>query len=218
LLGNLFGEEERANDINDFYNQQLDTVFDVLDTLDESYPKPTVYNEIPYEGASNYGPSYVDGLCVTAAIDYAQGYNVATDPLSNATMSGYISPEFLLDANPDVIVLWMYGILDSSAGGSTTGYGVYPSTEEVQTVVSAYLERDGWDTLDAVKNGNVFFCNAGLGLGVENFGLLQFMAKCFYPEHFSSLEPSQNLQNFYDEFIPIPLDGTWAYSSGDILG
>jgi iron complex transport system substrate-binding protein len=214
LIGALFDQNERANELNTFYTQQLNTVYDVLDTLDESYLMPTIYNEMPWEGPSTYGTTYV-ATGMAFAIEYARGTNIA-EGATDAWRA--ISPEFLIDKNPDVIVIWMSSQLGSSLGGNLTGYGVYPSTEEMQSLVSAFSARDGWDSLDAVQNGRLHFCFPGFGFSIENFVSLQYMAKWLYPDMFTSLDPYQNLKDFHTEFMPIPADGTWAFCSSDFRG
>jgi iron complex transport system substrate-binding protein len=213
LIGTLVGKEERAENIVNFYNEQLDAVFDVLNSLNTSYPTPTVYLEYPDAGTSNYGQTMVD-MGMSVPLTYARAYNIARDAIGG--YGGTINGEFLLDANPDVIMFCVARTL-SSSGGDLVGFGAYPSTDEVQTIVSAYLERDGWDTLDAVKNEKVYFWCSEVGFSINSFSVLQYMAKWIYPELFTTLDPLQNLQDFYTEFMPIPLDGTWTFSS-EVLG
>jgi iron complex transport system substrate-binding protein len=213
LLGTLLGEEERAADIIDFYNQQLNTVSDVINTLDESYPRPFVYIEYPDAGATNYGLTTVN-YDMALPIIPARGYNVAEGAIIEY---GTINGEYLIDANPEVIMFCSgTGIPEFSDG--IIGFGANPSTEELHVLVSAFLERDGWDTIDAVKNGKVYFWHGGLMVSIENFAIVQYMAKWFYPELFTALDPLQNLQDFYTQFMPIPLEGTWTFSSGEVLG
>jgi iron complex transport system substrate-binding protein len=214
LLGTLLGQPERADELIDFYELQINAVFDVLETVDDAVPVPSVYNEAPNADPRTYGETYLrTGPACT--IEYARGVNIAEGTIASI---GTISGEFLIDANPDIIVLWLYPTMGSSAGGSLTGFGTAPSEEELQTIVSAYLARDGWSSLDAVKNGRVHFCNSVLYFSLEKFAVLQYMAQWSYPELFPDLDPWQNLQDAYTEFMPFPIDGTWTFSSGDVLG
>jgi iron complex transport system substrate-binding protein len=208
LLGTILGQEERANSIIDFYNNQLNAVFDVLNTLNDSYAAPTVYIEWPNTGITTYGVTMVNtGMAIP--LKYARGDNIAEGVV---TKQGILSGEFLVVNNPDVIMFCLNsGDITTSSGSKVIGFDANPSTEEVQSVVTQYLEREGWSNLDAVKNGKVYFWYSGLSFSIDNFAALQYMSKWLYPELFTDLDPLQNLQTFYNDFMPIPLNGTWTF-------
>jgi iron complex transport system substrate-binding protein len=42
------------------------------------------------------------------------------------------------------------------------------------------------------------------------------MAKWCYPDRFSDIDPIKNMKEFYDRFMPIPLDGTWYFNNHEV--
>lgn len=210
LLGTLLGQNERATNIVNFYNQQLNDIFSVFKNLDNSTASPTAYIEWPNAGANNYGPTMVN-MGMAIPLKYARGTNIAEGTI---VKQGTINGEFLISKNPDVIFFCVNSPdLKTSSGESVIGFGAHPSSEELQSVVSSCGGRDGWSNLDAVKNGKVYFWYSGLSFSITNFAALQYMAKCLYPNLFPNLNPTHNLQYFYTEYMPIQLDGTWTFQS-----
>jgi iron complex transport system substrate-binding protein len=209
LLGTLLGEENRASQIIDFYTEQVDTVFNKLATLSNDTTAPTVYIEYPTAGTSTYGMTMVHSG-MSLPIDYACGDNIAEGTI---TRSGTINGEFLIAQDPDIILFCICPALGSASGGDLVGFNAHPTTEQKQALLSEYLQRPGWTDLSAVKNGKVYFWYSGLSFSIENFAILQNMAKWFYPTQFADLNPDANIQEFYTKFMPITFDGTWTFSS-----
>lgn len=211
LIGALIGKEDRADQIIDFYNQQVEEVFSRVEDLDNS-SKASVYIEYPNSGTSEYGMT-MSHAGMAIPIDYIGAKNIADGIVAK---SGQINPEYLIKTDPDVIVFCMVPGTLGDSGGNLVGFGAHPSEDDVKKTIEGYTNRSGWNSLKAVNDGNTYFYYSGLGFSIENFVILQSMAKWCYPDRFSDMDPIKNMKEFYDRFMPIPLDGTWYFNNQDV--
>ncbi|MEA1864722.1 MAG: ABC transporter substrate-binding protein [Euryarchaeota archaeon] len=203
MLGYMLGKEERAQEIVDFYIEHVTEVYSRVDNVDK--PKPKVYVECGMEGPSEYSNTYGD-LMWGALIETCGGTNIAKDVVEGW---GPINPEYLLDANPDVIIITGSYWADNP-GSMKLGY--YADYEESRELLKAFTERPGWDTLDAVKNNRVYSIHHGISRHIYDFAPIQYMAKCFYPEEFEDLDPEENFKEFHERFLPVDCSGVWMMS------
>ena len=75
------------------------------------------------------------------------------------------------------------------------GFNVNP--EETWARIKPYLERAGWDKLDAVKNGQVFAVDHGGLRSIYDYVYVQYIAKSLYPDLFQDIDPVKNLEELY---------------------
>lgn len=200
LFGKITGQEERAAEISAFYQAQVDLVEERLGQVEQ--PKPTVYVECGNKGPSEYGNTYSDKGW-GAVVQKSGGKNIAEGVIEG---SGPMNPEYLLKANPDVIILsgsnWE-GTEDS------VKLGYYAELNDSLERLNKFTERAGWDTLSAVQNQRVYSIYHGLSFRIYNFAGIQAFAKWNYPDTFADLNPSENLQAFHEQFMPVELSGVW---------
>jgi iron complex transport system substrate-binding protein len=211
VLGKLLGKEERADEIVEYYNEQVSLVYDKLKTI--SGPKPKVYFEKSVTGPSAY-ESTSSHAGWALSVEAAGGSNIADGAVKDY---GEISPEYLIKADPDIIVLQGFSYSDDEAGAARTGFGVDLTNETKRKIIMGYVNRAGWSDLKAVKNGNLCVMDGDIGTGIDNFFALQLLAKEFYPAEFEDLAPIENFREFYRRFMPISPEGTWFYSSKDLM-
>lgn len=212
LIGALIGKGDRSDQIIDYYSQQVDEVFSRVKDIDND-SKTSVYIEYPNSGIDQYGIT-MSHAGMAIPIDYSGGKNIADDVIAK---SGQINPEYLIKTDPDVIVFCMVPGTLSDSGGNLVGFGAHPSEDDVNKAVDEYTNRSGWSDLKAVKDGNTYFYYSGMGFSIENFVILQSLAKWCYPDKFSDVDPITNMKEFYDRFMPIPLDGTWYFNNHEVL-
>jgi len=203
LLGKVLGREEKAQELVDFYEEQVNEVYSRLDEIDE--PKPKVYVELGMKGPSEYSNTYGDYMW-GALIEKSGGINIAKGKIERW---GPISPEYLLDANPDVIII-TGSYWPGCPGSMRLGY--YANPEESRELLKAFTERPGWDTLSAVNNNRVYSIHHGLARDIWDFVAIQYMAKCFYPDVFEDLNPEENFKEFHEKFLPVDYSGVWMLS------
>jgi iron complex transport system substrate-binding protein len=153
MLGELTGEEARARGIVQEMQEQVDEITGRLDGLPEGNA-PVVYYELNTPMKTTGPGTFTDGL-----IKLAGGVNIAAhEPVRYPILSS----EFIVEKNPDVIVIVSYGA----------------SIEELKS-------RAGWDRINAVKNNRVHkidthlvTCNPRVVKGLRKF------AKWFHPQLF----------------------------------
>jgi iron complex transport system substrate-binding protein len=191
MLGYVFDKEERAQEIMDFYTEQIDKVYSRLDEV-EGKPKLKVY--IEWNKWRTLGNT-MDGKLV----EKIGGINIAKEVVKEW---GEISPEYVLDAKPDVFII--------SATSKALKMGYYaPKPEELRESMKEYCDRPGWDTLSFTKNQRIYAHNHGLGRHIYDFVVVQHFAKCFYPEEFDDLDPEENFKEFHERFLPVDYSGVW---------
>ncbi|TQD25915.1 ABC transporter substrate-binding protein [Methanolobus vulcani] len=202
LLGKVMGKEERAQNISEFYGEQMDLVYSTLNSIDpESSTSQKVYVEYGSRGPSQYGITFSDsnwGPMITKL----GATNVAEDV---ASMSA-IDPEYLLSQNPDIIIIagqyW-------PENPDSMGLGYSTSVEDSREDLQGFCTRSGWDELTAVKNNNVYSIHHGISYHIYNFVGMQALAKWIYPEEFADMDPDENLREFHERYLPVNYTGTW---------
>jgi len=202
MMGYVLDKEHRAQEIADFYMEQVNEVYSRVEEIDK--PKPKVYVECGMNGPSEYGNTYGDHMW-GALIEPCGGINIAKDQVK----TGPINPEYLLDANPDVIIItgsyW-------PATPDSMRLGYYADPGESRELLKAFTERPGWDTLDAVKNNRVYSIHHALSRHSYDSVSTQYIAKCIYPDEFEDLDPEESWNEFHERFLPIDYSGVWMLS------
>ena len=146
LIGKVMGQEERAAELARLYEEQMNLVYDRLkDLADED--RPSVYMEFS-RGPSVIGNSWSEQMW-GAQIRECGGVNIAA---GQEGASVDVPAEQVLAANPDFII--MSGCLQSDDTDNVVmGYGA--DRELAREHLEAYKSRDGWSSLNAVKNNNM---------------------------------------------------------------
>lgn len=203
LLGQILGKEQRAKEIVDFYDQHVNTVYSRL--AKNVGPKPGVYIETGYNGPETYGITEGD-VGWGSIVKKAGGDNIAETLLGNTSKA--ISPEFLVNQSPDIIILT--GRNWSTPGSIRMGYT--STAADTKSTMDAYVARPGWNTINAFKNRNVYGIYHGYCFSIYNFVALEAFAKWFYPEEFKDIDPNATIREYHEKFMPIEYDGTFMYS------
>lgn len=205
LLGTILGQEERAQEIADFYTEQMSVVTERLaDLPDEA--RPRVYMEFSM-GPGQYGNTWSEQMW-GALIRTCGGTNIAAG-MEGASVD--IAPEQVISANPEVIIFACSPRNDVS-DNIVVGYSADEALAREH--MEAYKTRDGWANLDAVKNNRMGGLYHDLSRHIFDFAGAQFLAKMIQPELFADLDPEANLAEFFERFMPVDLDGVWAISLG----
>ncbi len=206
ILGQLFDKEERAREINDYVNDQINLVTSRLAKIDKKMP--LVYMETGNKGPLIAGNSWgidANGKYTAwgAMIDYARGDNVVKNIPGQLVV---VDPEYVLKADPDVIII-------TGANWTTASdamrLGYYTSRDEAQELLEKFTARPGWSELEAVKNGRVYAIQHAMVGHITYFAALQQIAKWLYPEEFADVDPEANLAEFHKRFMPIEYSGAW---------
>ena len=208
LLGQVLGKEDRAKEIAGFINAEIDKVFSRLDSIGE--PAPSLYVEGGYQGVTTYGPTYGYGYddegrmtSWGAIMESLKARNVAGGVVPNM---GPINPEYLLQSDPDVIVItgacW-------SNQPDAMHLGYYTDPGEARARLEAFTTRPGWKELSAVKKDRVYGLFHNFSIQTTEFAGTQQLAKWLYPRTFADLDPEARLREFHERFMPVDFSGTW---------
>ncbi|MPN06472.1 hypothetical protein SDC9_153728 [bioreactor metagenome] len=205
LIGEIMGKKERAEEIANFYEEQMNLVTDRIATLDAAAPRPTVYMEFS-RGVDTFGNSWADKMW-GALIPICGGTNIAAG-LSDGN-SVDVAPEQVLASNPDVIILAASPQKDID-NNVVLGYGQDAAVAEER--LAEYKNRNGWSEINAVKNQRMGALYHDLSRHIFDFAGAQFLAKTIQPELFKDVDPEANLQLFFEKYMPVELNGAWTIS------
>lgn len=212
LLGQVLGKAERANAAADWIDAELQQVFSKLKTIEG--PVPTIYLEAGTRGSEKYGNTFGEnqqGQTVNWGSVLAQlrCENIAADSVSGLYGMGVIRPEYLLTADPDVIVItgahW-------TAFPESLQLGYAADHAHATRQLSAFTKRPGWSELTAVRQQRVHGIHTRFGSHIMSFAAAQQLAQWLYPEEFQNWNPKQRLQEFHQKFMPVEMSGTWMLS------
>lgn len=205
LIGEIMGQEERAKEISDFYEDQVKLIEERISGLEENAERPKVYME--YSIAPNtYGNSWADKMW-GALIPQCGGINIAAG-LSDGN-SVEVAPEQVIASNPDLIV-FTGCLVDDNNENIVVGYGA--DREKALERLQAYKEREGWSGLNAVKNDQMAVLYHDLSRHIFDFAGTQMLAKLCQPELFADVDPEENLRTFFEKYMPVELEGVWMVS------
>lgn len=205
LLGEIMGQEERAAQIADFYEKQMNLVTERIAALPEDTVKPKVYMEFS-RGVRTYGNSWSNKMW-GALIGTCGGVNIAADLADSNSVD--VAPEQVIASNPDIVIFTASPQTDID-DNIVLGYGA--DEQKALSALEAYNYRDGWGSLNAVKNERMSALYHDLSRHIFDFAGTQFLAKQIHPELFEDINPEENLREFFDKYMPVELNGVWTIS------
>lgn len=191
LLGQVFDQKDRADEIAEFIDTQFQLVKEKK--LYEMEQKPTVYAEKGSGSSTDFDITFTSGGWADI-IELAGGDNIAAGLVADSTQ---IDPEYLIDSNPDFIIL-PYSL----------GFGA--DLDEVNSVFTEYFKRTGWDQLKAVQNNKVYELSHSQSRDQFCFFPTLMLAKLFHPEEMADIDPIEVLKEYFDRYMLLDYDqGIW---------
>ena len=159
FIANLTGTEKEGEELINSMKEEVEAIKAIGDTITD---KKSVYFEI---GAGSGLYTFGNETFLNEMIETIGATNIFGDESSWIT----VTPEAVIDANPDVI-------LANSPGTNEAGL----------TAVEDIVSREGWDTVTAVKNGDVYQIDKNSSSrGSQNIiKALKEMAKAVYPDEY----------------------------------
>lgn len=159
FIANLTGTEKEGEELINSMKEDVESIKAIGDTITD---KKSVYFEI---GAGSGLYTFGNETFLNEMIETIGATNIFGDESSWIT----VTPEAVIDANPDVI-------LANSPGTNEAGL----------TAVEDIVSREGWDTVTAVKNGDVYQIDKNSSSrGSQNIiKALKEMAKAVYPNEY----------------------------------
>jgi iron complex transport system substrate-binding protein len=185
-LGIMLGVEEKAAEYIDFFNRWEDMIIEVVSTIpDEEIP--TVY----IEGYTDYVAQGTNSG-IDLMLSIAKGVNIAS---GLGEQWPKVSPEWVLLQNPSIILKICSTTADIS-------------TEDLWNNV---MTREGFETLQAVQNEDVYVINGDLAYGPRSIAGLVYIARALHPSFFDDIHPIDVLLEYDERFISGMID--WDYYS-----
>lgn len=201
-IGKALGKEERAAEISQFYTDHVTKILDRIKTIHK--PKPTVYIEVGMKGPEEFSNSF-SGNYSWGALATLCGADVITKDVVKRTAP--INPEFVIEKDPDIIMI-MGSYWPKNPTSMRLGFEA--NEEQSQALLKAFTtQREGWSQLKAVKDKQVYSIHHGLPREVYDAAVFESLAKTFYPEEFTDVDPEATLKEFYDRFLPFTYGGIW---------
>jgi len=197
LMGKLMDKEERAEELIAFEKRYFNYIREQVGKT-SSDEKPLVYLE-----------SYKDYQALTAKspdhhlLDTCGGINIFSDLSFTDSTHIIVSPETVIERDPDVIIKHI------STDLTDTGYGA-TSESALAKVRATIMNRPGWGKISAVKNGKVYVLDTGTK-AVHPSVYCSYIAKWSYPEKFEELDPRGVYKEWMEKFLNIQFQGIYAY-------
>ena len=159
FIANLTGTEKEGEELINSMKEDVESIKAIGDTITD---KKSVYFEI---GAGSGLYTFGNETFLNEMIETIGATNIFGDESSWIT----VTPEAVIDANPDVI-------LANSPGTNEAGL----------TAVEDIVSREGWDTITAIQNGDVYQIDKNSSSrGSQNIiKALKEMAKAVYPDEY----------------------------------
>lgn len=196
LLGKVLNQQQRAKAYTQFYQKHLQHIEQIVH---QQKKKPLIFIE-PIAGNS-------DSCCFTHAsngwgglVAAAGGINVGTELLTGAT--GFINPEKIIAIQPDWYLMTGSGRDNNASPLIPFGYNA--DARQIKQHFNHLLQRPAVAQIPAVVQGHVaglyhhFYNHPWNIIGVE------MLAKLFYPEAFSQLNPDKDYHAIVRQFTQIP--------------
>ena len=85
-------------------------------------------------------------------------------------------------------------------------YSTYepPTAAEHQAIKDELKNRPSWDTIDAVKNDNIFLMSHYVHGGASKIVGAIYLAKYLYPEQLPDLHPEQVFKDWLEKYQHLP--------------
>jgi iron complex transport system substrate-binding protein len=183
-LGLILEVEDKAASLVNFMRDYESLVNERVANLNAN-EKPLVF----YEWYTDWQTSLVPSISLLGGINIAE---------NESQYAPILSPEFVAQANPDVIIRMV-----SSPNHNITDF---------TTAKSQMTSRPALQTTSAVKEDHVYICDYAITGGIESVvGYVQW-AKWLHPSLFEDLEPSAIHQELVQEFFSnVTLEGVYSY-------
>ncbi len=200
-IGQVMGAEARAEELAQLYEREVAEIQRRIAAA--GAPKRKVYLELGMGGPGEISNTYTTTMW-GKILDQLGADNIARGKIPGAL--GPMNAEAVLAAAPEAI--FVAGSSWPNAPQSLNmGYGVDPA--DTRATLARYLERPGWRTLPAVRDGQVFAIQHGLARALFDFTAMQFIAKQLYPAAFADIDPEANLRRYHERYLPIAYGGVW---------
>ncbi|QDH13927.1 ABC transporter substrate-binding protein [Formicincola oecophyllae] len=204
VLGQTLDRQREAKAYADFYQDRLSAVRKAV--AEDKHPAPRVFIDMLGGQRPNCCHTAGNGN-MGAFIEVAGGDNLAAKLLPG--FMGEVTPEWLMAAQPDAL------ILDGTRPGGSTGPGVQMgamvSAEQARASMERLLESADLTPLKAAHDGHTWGVWHAFYDNPFNILAIEAMATWFHPSTTASIHPEADLRTIQARFHGLPGPGTyWA--------
>jgi len=206
LLGEVFGQQERAEAYIKFYQQRMALVQQRIATLKPNQ-RPSVFIERsagirPGECCNTFGKGSYGQF-----IDAAGGDNIGSKLFPE--MGGQVNIEQIITANPDYYLMtgadWGRG--QRKTESVPLGYAADKASS--QQKFDALLNRTGINVLPAIKNKRVMAIYHQFYDSPFNFLAVEAIAKFLHPALFTDIDPQADIESVHRDFTDLDYSGVF---------
>lgn len=207
ILGQLFGKEDRAEEVATYWQEQMDRVTDVIAEANPERPDVFMYRAAGLvECCGTFGPDNF-GLMV----DLAGGHNLGSDFLPGYT--GTINAEQVIASNPDVIIVtgsnWTNS--ENASGFVTVGPNAAVEADASRAALETLMQQPAFTGSGAVADDDVHAIWHQFYTSPYQFVAIQEFAKWLHPDLFADLDPDATFAEFHERFLPVDYQpGYWV--------
>jgi iron complex transport system substrate-binding protein len=204
LLGEVTGEQQKAGQFIERWNQLLDRTRQRVAAIPKAtWPGVVFENHAGMIGMHCCAVFGRDSF--GAFIPEAGGRNLMADKVP--PQGADISPELLIVARPDVYL--MSGADWSQRGGTSQAVPLGYEATRASTLpkLQKLMQRESVSVLPVAKSNRVMAIYHQFYDSPFNVVALEAMAKLFHPEAFSDVDPQADLASLYRDFAGIPYSG-----------
>ena len=174
MLGRITGREDAAEQYSRYTEKYLSLVNGRLENISDK-TEPRVY----FESWNDYTVLAPDTF-LNDVFRMVHAGNIA----ENISQGGEVSPEWVVEQNPDIIV-------------KIVTYG-----NDLPSVHENVMTRLGSSHIRAVQDGKVYVLYYDMMASPRGSAGLVYLSKAVYPERFTDVDPQQILQEYSDKFLP----------------
>lgn len=202
ILGQVFGADDRAEDLIAYRREQLARVTDRLAKVADLVRPKVFIERAPGNDAENgccrsFGPYNFGEM-----VEQAGGHNIAADVIK--TTFGDINLEQLIIEDPDLYIATGSNWAAESKTNRFVHVGRGADPAAAKAKLKTLMERTGFPELKAVKTGNVHAVwHQFYGVPYEFVAVQQF-AKWFHPDLFADLDAEATFRDLHERFLPVP--------------
>ncbi|WP_417454657.1 ABC transporter substrate-binding protein [Kiloniella sp.] len=212
IIGELFGEEKKAEAFITYRKEQIARVTDVIAAANPA--RPTVFVD--------RAGGYSDDCCMSFGdenfgkfVEMAGGRNIAKDIIPGTF--GTLNPEKIIAANPNHVIV-TGGNWDAYVpGGNWVGVGPGSDPQEALRKLEGLTHRTAMTGIPAVQDRQFHAIWHQFYNSPYQFVAIQQMAKWLHPDLFADLDPEATFADLHEKFLPVDyVPGYWvSLTDGD---
>jgi len=203
-LGRLFGKMAAAESLIDWV-EKYDRLISgrVRDLSPEDRPRIFYWLFVHANQPKGIYNTINNRSALTPMMEKAGGANIAADMAPDHPK---LSPEWLLEKNPDVV-------MGDVIGKTITGYNVDAprALENMRRWTGRILNDKALKNTDAVKNGRVMLIAQDLKQGPAYVVGMAYFARFLHPDVFRDVDPEAIAREYYERWCGLPYRGVYVY-------